>query len=437
MNSQPLSAPTSELSNQWPRGIAAVFFLYIVSLATSMSGMEIFSSALILCLGIHYFRQKQLSWELPPFWQPLAAFILIEAVGVLHGDATWKEKIYDLSRMRFFFVYAFVYLFLKEFSAGNRWLKPLCWVIAVIGVYGVVQHFIAIDLVRPAGKKVLMYAVPKEKVGPLVVGTFNHHLTFANVYLFYAVILTSLGIYFGKSKPWILLLGLWAYLLCFWTDSRAAWIAIPITLLSLCAAYSWKKFFVALGALVIALTLFFRFDPGAHERLERTFVHKDDLYQLGPRERLWKAQFEMIREHPWIGVGFNNNERKAKEVVDRLYPNQANFYGHAHSTPLQILATMGILGFAAYLWLWVQIFARAFEALKFYPKDRVEHWLALGLMLSFIGFHIQGITQWNFGDAEVIHNLMFFWALLAAIPLPAHGFEKKVVPNFVAPPQPA
>jgi len=28
---------------------------------------------------------------------------------------------------------------------------------------------------------------------------------------------------------------------------------------------------------------------------------------------------------------------------------------------------------------------------------------------------IQGLTQWNFGDAEVLHNLIFFWAIVAVL----------------------
>jgi O-antigen ligase len=143
---------------------------------------------------------------------------------------------------------------------------------------------------------------------------------------------------------------------------------------------------------------------------------RDDLYNLGPRQRLWKAQLVMFREHPLIGVGWNNNERKAKEVVDRLYPEQReNFYGHAHSVPLQILSTTGLLGFAAFVWIWVEIFRAASQVLAQRSRDQIEHWLARGLIVGFVGFNIQGLTQWNFGDAEVLHNVVFFWAVIAAL----------------------
>ena len=47
---------------------------------------------------------------------------------------------------------------------------------------------------RPEGRKVLLYAIPDQKIGPLVVGTFNHHLTFANVYLLYGCLFLALGV---------------------------------------------------------------------------------------------------------------------------------------------------------------------------------------------------------------------------------------------------
>ena len=42
--------------------------------------------------------------------------------------------------------------------------------------------------------------------------------------------------------------------------------------------------------------------------------------------------------------------------------------------------------------------------------------MSWSLLAAFIGFHVQGLTQWNFGDAEVAHNVVFFWALAAAMP---------------------
>jgi putative inorganic carbon (HCO3(-)) transporter len=261
-----------------------------------------------------------------------------------------------------------------------------------------------------------MYAVQDEKIGPLVVGTFNHHLTFSNIYIFYACLFTSVGLFLLPRKWWVLGMGAFLYVLVFWTESRAAWVAIPITLLLIASFKSKKAVAICIGiALVLGFT-FLKVDPGFRERLGRTFVKKDGLYHLGARARLWDAQLEMFKEHPILGIGFNNNERRSKEFVDKLFPDtKNNFYGHAHSEILQIMASMGILGLLAFLWLWFEVFRDCIVSLKRWPRASLEYWIALGCFAAFVGFHVQGITQWNFGDAEVLHNVLFFWAVVAIL----------------------
>lgn len=384
--------------------------LYVVALATTMSGMEIFSTALTLTLVLFVLFLKPRPSSPLPFLAPMLVFVAIAILGILLGGAPPGEKFYDFGRMRFFVLYAVLFYTLRFCARDFPWLKILLGVTLIIGAYGFVQHFIAIDLVRPAGKKILMYAIESEKLGPLVLGTFNHHLTFSNVYLFYACLFTSIGIFYFPKRPYILALGLLIYLLCAWTQSRVAWVAIPVTIVCVAWAKSRKLAFLSLCAVLAAMTVFYFTDPAFRERFRRTLFEQNDFYNLGPRKRLWAAQLYFFRESPLLGVGWNNNERRAKEVVDRLFPDiKEQFYGHAHSTFLQILSTTGLIGFAAYLWIWGAVFQRCLRVIRNRPRDQLEHWIAVGLFAGFVGFQIQGLTQWNFGDAEVIHNVVFFW----------------------------
>jgi putative inorganic carbon (HCO3(-)) transporter len=428
MNLTPPLIPVST-GPRFRKALAICFSLYVFSLVTSMSGMEIFSTVLIIGLSGIYFSQKR--WPgLPEFWKPLLAFVVVAVIGILLDDAPIREKLYSISRMRFFLIYAFLFFYLRDFKKDEGWLKVLLVTTSVVGVYGFFQHFISFDLLRPVGKKVLLFAIQDEKIGPLVVGTFNHHLTFSNVYSFYACLFTSVGLFFLPRKWWFLVMGAWTYLLCFWTESRAAWVAIPVTLFLITAVRSRKAFFLAVGIAALGAFLFFKTDVGFQQRLDRTFVKKDGLYHLGARARLWSAQIEMFKEHPWFGIGFNNNERKAKEYVDRLFPADIanNFYGHAHSAFLQVLASMGILGVLAYGWIWVSIFKSCFESLRAYGRTKLEYWICLGALAGFVGFQIQGVTQWNFGDAEVLHNVIFFWAIIAALHVRAFGQTSSLNP---------
>ncbi|MBI4402531.1 MAG: O-antigen ligase family protein [Deltaproteobacteria bacterium] len=395
-----------------------LFALYVLSLATSMSGMELFSTLLafsVLCLLIARKGIRSTEKLLPPFWKPMLAFLLVVLAGIILGEATVREKLYDIGRMRFFLLYAVLFYYFHYFSDNYGWLKVLFVTTLFVAVYGICQHFIPLDIFRPAGKKIVLYAIDDQKLGSLVLGTFNHHLTFANIYLLYAGLFLALGLFYFPAKKWLLLHGALLCLLCIWTESRAAWIATPVVVAIVASGKSKKVGLIALASVIGVLLVVYATDKGFQQRFQRTFIQQDDFYNLGPRTRLWIAQWHMFKQHPILGVGWNNNERQAKQYVDKLFPEiRERFYGHAHSTPLQILSTTGLLGFGCYLWLWVEIFSTLSQALRKITKRKIEWWLALALLGGFFGFHIQGLTQWNFGDAEVTHNLVFFWAVLAA-----------------------
>lgn len=398
-----------------PRVLPFLVSLYVFALATSMSLMEISSTLLIVfCLySLVVGKMRFPPWKEIPFWKPMGVFAVVAVLGILASQTTLKEKLYDLGRMRFFILYLFVFLALRALSPSQRWIKVLFWTTFVVSLYGFVQHFVAIDLLRPEGKKVLMYAMQDAKIGPLVVGTFNHHLTFSNVYLLFACLFFSLGLS-GKHISFFSL-GCFLFLLVCWTHSRMAWVAVPIcVVLAVGLLRGVKSSLVAIALGTLAMGVVWSSSASLRSRFQETFGTSQQLSYV-PRARLWHAQWEMFKEHPFLGVGWNTNERKAKEYVDRLYPEQKEqgFYGHAHSMVLQILSTTGLLGLSAFLWLWAEIFFSLWQ-LGRQTRGGTQA-LAVGLWTAFVGFWIQGLTQWNFGDAEVVHSVVFFWAAAAII----------------------
>ena len=80
-------------------------------------------------------------------------------------------------------------------------------------------------------------------------------------------------------------------------------------------------------------------------------------------ERLahWQAGLDMIRNHPWLGVGFGNYDA----VYDQyrlLY--WINALGHAHNYYINVFAETGVFGFLAYVVLWLSIFAGTWRAAR-------------------------------------------------------------------------
>jgi len=384
-----------------------LLILYVLSLATSMGGMELFSSLLAVS-----FLLGGLKRNLPtlPFWKPLVGFVVVMATSIVLGEAPLEGKLYDLGRIRFFLLFPVLFYSLSDHDPEHRWLRWLSGITLLVAIYGFFQHFMPLDLFRPEGKKVYLYAIQSEKIGPLVTGTFNHHLTFANIYLLYGCLIGAMAL----SIPGVLHATL-LFLVTFWTQSRAAWAAIPVCAFGLAVARGRRAALFLTLALLVVGPVFYLTDSGFRERLRRTVWVPDDHYDLSERTRIWNLNWERFKQSPILGVGWNNNERFCAREMKRLYPDRTDlFCGHAHSEVLQILATTGIAGLAFFLWLWGKVFIAALQAFRAYPPGTKKS-MALGLLVGFVGFHIQGVTQWNFGDAEVLHNVLFFWAVIALL----------------------
>jgi len=374
-----------------------------------MGGMEVFSTLLILLMFLSIaFGYQTGQVVLPPFWRPMSAFILVAVIGIVLGSSSFANKFYDVGRMRFFLIYFSLFYYLAYFETSSRWQNVLFWTALIVGCYGVVQHFIPIDLVRAT--KITQYnSVFEGRTITRVFGTFNHPLTFSSVYLFYACLFVGLGLSNIPGRWWWFLNGCLAYLVVLWTESRVAWFAIPVTWLVLGFSKGKRKMLYSLLLGIAVFVSIFALDPSLRSRWKEV---SSDVN----RSRLWATNWEMFKANPWVGIGFNNNERRCRDYIEQIYPGiPEKRCGHAHSNVLQILSSMGILGTMAFVWLWGEIFAALFTLLSRYPKEQTEYWLALGLFAGFVGFQIQGLTQWNFGDAEVLHNVVFFWAVLASL----------------------
>jgi len=376
--------------------------------------MELCSSVIALVVMISWAKNLKSIRQIPipTIWLPLLLFSAVLVVGVVLGDAALKDQWHDIRRIRFFLLFFVLYEFLRTRGDQLSWVKPLACITAVIGVYGFFQHFFPLDIVRSEEFKIIRYALQDEKVGPLVLGVFNHHLTFASIFAFYACLFMAFGVGLWPRHRWSLFLGILLGLDWFWTQSRTAWFAIPIAVLVIMSFKSRRWVMGGLAACALLALSAYSLDPGFRGRLDRAMMDPETEQGIAPRARLWKVQLEIFKEHPWFGIGYNNNERQAEKYMRKLYPEiEKPFLGHAHSTPLQILATMGIFGTIGYLWFWSLIFKSNAYLIRYAP-DQSTKWLAVGLLAGFISFHIQSLTQWNFGDAEVLHNLIFFWAVL-------------------------
>jgi len=210
------------------------------------------------------------------------------------------------------------------------------------------------------------------------------------------------------GAPWLVML--WALIV---TYTRGAWIGFAAGVLTVAATIRRGRWVLVGGLLLLAAGALM-----APYELRHRFLSMADPEEAGVRERIymWESGVAMWRERPILGVGPGGVKRDYVRYAREEAVKKRT--GHVHNTPLQILVERGVLGLAAWLWLWVAFYAHAVRRLRRLPAEAVaERGLIVGGIAAITGFLIGGLSEYNFGDSEVV---MVAWVIMA-LPWAAGG----------------
>jgi O-antigen ligase len=243
------------------------------------------------------------------------------------------------------------------------------------------------------------------------------YMTFAGVLMLSALMATA--------QILLLLRGLWCWGLIgslalliaalVMTHTRGAWIGFA-TGGALILGCRQKRLLLALP--VVAVVIFLAAPEAVRARI-RSIVDPQDVTA---RERLdmWGSGVQMLRDHPWTGVGMNG--------VKAVYPAYKHpdavreRRGHLHNNLVHIAAERGLIGVTCWLWIWLAFYHQVWKILRgLAPDNRRGLTLVVGSLASVTGFHVAGLFEFTFGDAEVI-MLVYF---LMALPYVVMGVDRK------------
>ncbi len=232
----------------------------------------------------------------------------------------------------------------------------------------------------------------------------GHHLSVASIFIFpFFAALDFL------LKPGELGLPRWFVALAlalgsatlFFTSSRMLWIALPVGLLAWILWNLPRRFSVPLGG-VLGLGVFAAsFHPVVRQRFGQDLT-------MWEREHLWKANLEFFRQRPLTGVGWHHNIDLSGWYLLKTYGGDHVFSGHAHNNFLDLLGSTGALGAAAWLaWCAVAVWPLWLAARRGITP-------AYGLLCAWLVFHLNGLTQLNFWEGKVEHQLSWVvaWTIL-------------------------
>lgn len=205
-----------------------------------------------------------------------------------------------------------------------------------------------------------------------------------------------------KSWRWGLgLLWLLSLAALIMNGTRGAWLAVFFLLLVLGAVLLRRsKKALAAGVVLIVLLLG---AAGQNSGLQARVSTLSDASFQSNSERLlmWNSAWNMFLDYPLLGVGAQNYEYQYQNhYISPLAKERGQM--HAHSNVFQLLAEQGLLGFSAFCLLFGLVLRRGWQSMR-----QGSFW---GYMLFFstMGLLLQGLTEFNFGNAAVIR---LYWLL--------------------------
>ncbi|MDD8017347.1 MAG: O-antigen ligase family protein, partial [Bacteroidota bacterium] len=121
------------------------------------------------------------------------------------------------------------------------------------------------------------------------------------------------------------------------------------------------------------------------------------------RLNMWTTGFQIWKDYPILGTGDID-----LHVLYEQYkkPDDQEFGGHLHNNFVHLLVTLGAVGFCVVMALWGKILHVAYSIFKKNRTDVFIKNIALGSLAVFVGFMVNGIFEWNFGDHEI---MVFVW----------------------------
>ena len=208
--------------------------------------------------------------------------------------------------------------------------------------------------------------------------------------------------------------------------TRAAWVSLAVVLPPILGLWFWwrrsARPLVLLGSAGLVLVLVLA-GIGASEGVGRHVESIGEKGDVSNLERLnrWMAATEMLKQHPFFGVGF-----AAYPNVYHLYRRKVVLTGLAyqsmgpHSEVFRLLSETGFVGFAAACWFLLTAALVGLNVFRWSDDPRVKM-LVLAVMAGIGTYAIHGFFR-TYLDLEKV--CVPFWASFGVIAAMEQGVKR-------------
>jgi O-antigen ligase len=335
-----------------------------------------------------------------PLWRPVLGFSAATLLSALLSPSVGSSLLASKGLLLMAALYVTVDA-LPGAEEAQRFAAALVAVVAIAAVVGLLQAGLCPGHQPDYGwPRWLYHRCARAR------GFFSIYMTFAGVLTLVLLLGLPLVIHARRMARWLLLPWLIALAGFAATYTRGAWLGFAAGVGMLLPMIRRGRWLLVVGLVIVGLVVF----AGSQTFRQRLLTMADpDDPTFRERTFMWRSGLTMWKEHPWLGIGPGGVKREyASYALPEAVKKRT---GHVHNTPLQILVERGILGLAAWLTIWAVFYARTIRLLRRLPSGaQLERALVVGSLAAITGFLIGGLSEYNFGDSEVV---MVAWAIMA------------------------
>jgi putative inorganic carbon (HCO3(-)) transporter len=372
--------------------------LYLVGAAAVTTLVSIRVFEILMALAVVTLIVTRRRWRVPPVWLPLTLFLAGTLVSLL-ASGHIRDGLPQVKK-----VYVYLMLFLVTSALRTlreiRWVA-LGWVLAATlsSAWAMKQFFEKYRAAQLAQRNFYTSYVDSR-----ITGFMGHWMTLSAELMMTLLVIAAV-VFFAKDRSgvgWLVAAAVPVAAALGLTWTRSMWLG------TLCGAvyliWIWKKWaLAAVPAAIAALLIANPFD--IRERAESAVSpHEGQTDSNSHRAELRRIGWEMIKAHPWLGVGPEQVWRQYRDYIrpDMPSPRASEYYGHLENDYLQYAAERGVPTLLALLWMigWALFdFARELRRL---PSDAEERWVLHAAIAVIASVLVSGFFSWNLNNSEVL-----------------------------------
>ncbi len=375
-------------------GAAAATTVVSIAAFETLLGLAFVAWA-ITCFTDH--RDARLAWRWPPVTIPLFlwfAATLISAAASGHAHDA-------LPQVRKFYVFLMLFLVFTVFRKVSE-IRSLviAWAVAAAAssIWSFVQLAHKYQAAQAAHEDFYLAYVASR-----ITGFMGHWMTFSGQMMI-ALMLIGALVFFSRDshgKPWLIAAGVMIAGALLAAYTRSMWLGAMIGGAYL--IWMWRRWLILAIPVVIAIVLLA--NPFAvRERALSIYHPHGDTDSNEHRAVTRRIGWEMIKAHPWLGLGPEEVGKQYLQYIpaDVPRPLPTGYYGHLHNIYIHYAAERGVPAMLALLWFLLNALSDFARALRRAPAGDSRRWILQGAIAVTIAVMISGWYELNLGDSEVL-----------------------------------